>query len=71
VLNKNRRNMSVENLKQVEISSKQPDFSEQKNPSSNELPPIPTLLPHYFFNEVIRLVVGENHWLLGLFSKKN
>jgi hypothetical protein len=49
----------VEFLKQVEILSKQPyfqpNFSEQNNPSSNESPPLPTLLP-YFFNEVIRLV---------------
>jgi hypothetical protein len=46
-------NMSVEFLKQVEISGKQPyfqpNFSEQNNLSSNESPPIPTLLPHLFF----------------------
>jgi hypothetical protein len=52
--------MSVEFLKQVEISGNQPYFqpyfSEQKNLSGNEFPPIPTLLPNYFFNEVMRLV---------------
>jgi hypothetical protein len=50
-------NISVEFLKQVEISGKQPyflpNFSEQnhspKNLSSNESPPIRTLLPHLFF----------------------
>jgi hypothetical protein len=50
-------NTSVEFLKQVEISGKQPyflpNFSEQnhspKNLSSNESPPILTLLPYSFF----------------------
>jgi hypothetical protein len=34
------------------------------------MPPIPTSLPHSFFNEVMRLVVRENHWLLRFVVRK-
>jgi hypothetical protein len=70
--------MSVEFLKQVEISDKQPyfqpNFSEQndspkqftkKTSVAMNLLQYPNLI--YFFNEVMRFVVRENHWLLRFF----
>jgi hypothetical protein len=67
--------MSVEFLKQIKILSKQPNFqpnfSEQNDSpknfvAMNLLQYQPYYLIH-FFNEVIRFVVRENHWLLSFF----
>jgi hypothetical protein len=62
-------------LKQVERSSKQPYFylifpNNITSVAMNLLQYQPYCLI-YFFNEVMRLVVRENHWLLRLDCKKN